>query len=315
MAENSITASIVSIIMVIGIFDNVLVCLAYYRFKEIRTFAGLLVCNLAIADVLQCLNMIFIIVSLIYDKWMFGDFLCQVCGVTNICFIQTSILALTIISINRYAVVVKGQQLAFFSKRNTRILLIFAWVIPILTALLPVFGWSEYTYIRGKYMCTLDFLTSYSYSIFVISIAMILPFMVMFYCNIFIIRVIWINRGKRERTAVNERRRKENVRVSIMVLVVIITFMFFYVPIMTVTIVSLANGTGYKLPVWIDSLTVVIAMLNHANNPLIYGIMNHSFRRAFKTMLCRKRRKRRRIAPATLELMPQMELKVPEHRT
>ena len=74
----------------------------------------------------------------------------------------------------------------------------------------------------------------------------------------------------------SEQRKRER-RVTLMLLVVIITFFIVYAPL---PIAATIQAIKYKVEAWVENLTVITAMLNHVNNPLIYGMMNGNFRQA-----------------------------------
>ena len=81
--------------------------------------------------------------------------------------------------------------------------------------------------------------------------------------------------GKRER------------RVTLMLLVVIITFFILNTPFCVVLSIKILK---YEVKPWVDYPTVMILLLNHVNNPVIYGLMNGNFREAVPKLFCQTKR-------------------------
>ena len=69
-----------SLVITVGVVGNILVCIIFGLAKELHTSINMLIVNLAIADILQSLNMIFMIVSINYGKWVLGTAMCEING-------------------------------------------------------------------------------------------------------------------------------------------------------------------------------------------------------------------------------------------
>ena len=69
--------------MLVSVTGNVLVILSVCRFRAMRTRTNLFLVNLAATDVLAALvNMPVALVTLLYGRWVFGEFMCQLNGFT-----------------------------------------------------------------------------------------------------------------------------------------------------------------------------------------------------------------------------------------
>ena len=64
------------------------------------------IANLAIADLVQCVNLLSMITAINRITWFKTNALCQLNGILNTFFTGTSLLSLTLISINPYFVIV-----------------------------------------------------------------------------------------------------------------------------------------------------------------------------------------------------------------
>ena len=114
------------------------------------------------------------------------------------------------------------------------------------------------------------------YDAVVIATLVVIPFTVLCFCSW---KILMALKGSRQRiednissmSAVNEEER----RVTLILLVIIIAFVISNVPINTVHILGVLD---HKIEPWIDLLVLSILMINHASNPVIYGLMNRNFR-------------------------------------
>ena len=119
-----------AVMMALSLAGNVLICLAFYRNKSLRTITNYYVLSLAVVDLMVA---IFVFPSVTaasgLRKWPFRHGFCQFTGfLTNYwVFVSLSILALT--AINRYVCVVKPQRYSFFfTKKKTTISICFVWI-------------------------------------------------------------------------------------------------------------------------------------------------------------------------------------------
>ena len=115
-----------------------------------------------------------------------------------------------------------------------------------------------------------------SYDAVVITTLVVIPFTVLCFCSWKTLMALKRSRQRIEdnissMSAMNEEER----RATLILVVIIIAFVISNVPISTVHILGVLN---HKIEPWIDLLVLSILMINHANNPVIYGLMNRNFR-------------------------------------
>ena len=79
------------------------------------------------------------------------------------------------------------------------------------------------------------------------------------------------------------RQGREERRVTNMLLVVNVTFSMFYAP---VWILNILPALHYKVEPSLSVVRTVIIMMNHANNPVIHGLMNGNFRKIGLKLFC-----------------------------
>ena len=305
--EKVIMMSVLVILSVTGTIGNFLTCVIFCQNKSLRTPANYFILSLAVADVLQSLNMVFIMISIMSNGWVLGYGLCQLCGWTNMSFIITSVMNLALISLNRYFAVIKKNSQLMFKKKNALLLIAFSWVYPALFSIAPIYGWAKYEYRPGKLICTLQFSESISYTLTLMCFAIFTPFAIMCYSTYKILKEVRLSRTRIAcSTGVAQQRRKYETRISIMLTSIIVFFFIFYSPSSIVNLIQLGIGNDYTTPYRIDAWSVIMAMFNHANNPIIYCILNPNFRRGLKGLCSlEKRNKMHRAAVAAAAAHPE----------
>ena len=292
--EKIIMCFILTMLSLSGTVGNLMTCLIFIQNKALRTRTNYLVVSLAVADVLQSLNIIFMITSLLSGGWLFGQTVCQLSGWANLSFIITSIVSIALIGVNRYFKVVKTTSKNIFTKKSTIIMIVCSWICPGLYALGPVFGWASYHYQPGKLMCAFQFSDSTSFTLITMSLAVLFPFSTITFTTYKIIQHVKQNNKKVANSQIPmqlQLRRKRENRISAMLISVILCFVIFYAPVSTLNLVQLGYGSDYSLPYSADAWTVIIAMFNHANNPFIYCILNKKFRKGFKGVCSKEKRR------------------------
>ena len=185
-----------TIMMVLSLAGNVLICMAFYRNKSLRTITNFYVLSLAVVDLMVA---VFVFPSVTaasgLRKWPFSHEFCQFTGfLTNYwVFVSLSILALT--AINRYVCVVKPQHYSFFfSKKKTMISICFVWIfmfifyLVFIVALQATFEWQP-----NALHCRVTFpdenTTKVVYIGFGICTSLSMLFVLFGYCGVY--RVIW----------------------------------------------------------------------------------------------------------------------------
>nr|QBL02586.1 biogenic amine-like GPCR [Tripedalia cystophora] len=287
-----IYAAITLLFILVGFSGNLIVCLAVSRVRRFRNTINLLIANLAVADILQCGNIISLFVTLVKGKWVFGTFLCNVNAFLMIGLVTASVYSLVAIAVNRYVIIHHCDRYPkTFSRKRTKLMIAAVWLIACASALPPVFGWGVYTFASRRGFCILDFYGSTSYVITMSTTILLVPFLViaLAYCRIFLA----IHKSKRkvgkihpsmeetpsEQSVTARRSRTQKLEafsLSVMLFVVTFLFVVIYVPTMVFNFLEMI-GTGTP-NVGIDLGFVLLALSNHIINPFVYGIMNKNYR-------------------------------------
>ena len=122
---------LLGIIFVLSTFGNLLVCLAFYKNRRLRSITNFYVLSLAVADLTVAIFAFpSVIVASGLRKWPFSDGSCQFSGFVTSYLFMVSLCILALTSINRYFCVVKPQRYSYFFNRKKTILSIFyVWIV------------------------------------------------------------------------------------------------------------------------------------------------------------------------------------------
>lgn len=140
-----IVALILGIITFITIFGNLLVLVALYRFKKLRSMSNCLIGNLAVSDLLLALSVL--PVSTTYDLlgyWVFGEIMCTIWLCIDVLYCTASIWGLCTIAVDRYtATVYPVWYLEKKSPTRALVYIIFVWMFSIIVSVAPFIGWRD----------------------------------------------------------------------------------------------------------------------------------------------------------------------------
>ena len=278
---------------------NVLVLIVICKNKPIRQhIASVFIANLAVIDLLNLLFVMpFSAQTVVHWKWMHSDALCQVNGLFGMLFSLASILTLAVISLDRWAAVMKplaykARMTASYAVQMTA----YVWLQALVFAVAPLFkSWyvsnmrySSCGFPSGPvsasfmtYMCTSIVLN--------IGLSLLIILITYFY-------VFRIARSHSRRIAValvsvfareHRRLRKETVRqrearTAIKISFVIGAFLICHLPYSIVRALELfgKSSSVFSLsPVFLVSVKWTV-YLKSAVNPFVYSLLQKRFRRA-----------------------------------
>lgn len=268
------------LVVVLGVPGNGLVVwiTAFEMKRSVNTIWFL---NLAVADLLCCLSVPFTIMSIILRYWPLGLFACKFIPSILLINMYASILLLTMISIDRCALVIKPVWC-----QNNRTLKK-AYVACAVTWILAIILSSPSLILRnigefyGKEICIQD---SHVFghnnrqrienfiAIFRLFMSFIIPFLVIVTCY-----SILMNRVKSRFT--------QNTKTMKVVLVVIIGFFVCWLPYHVAgLILALHVNTSeiYQSTIKSDPIFIAIAFVNSCINPIIYVLVGQDFKSKFK---------------------------------
>ena len=303
----SVEASILGLIIIAAIVGNTLILASLYRFSCLQTKTNVFVLNLACADLLLAvLAMPFTMVSSITYNWIFGPFMCTVQAVLNSLFCEASIMTLLFVSLERFiAIVFPLKYETIMTPKTVKFIMGYTWFHALLCAS-STFAFSRFVFLEFESICTVDWSYNFAYTLVFAMCFLYIPFIItaVLYCVILqaairqrkrvgVIKVGELvtddngclnnNRAKITRNACrSEKKTLKERKATIIIAIVVGTFCVCWFPHSVGVFCILGPSCD-----WTDTFYVTttwLAMLNSAMNPFIYGLMNQSFRRAFKSI-------------------------------
>lgn len=138
MAERVVFGTWLTLSMLCAVIGNLMVIVVVMRHKGMQTRTNMFLVNLAIADFLVGILLApFSLTTLISEKWLFGEIMCNINGFMNaVCFI-TSIHTLMYISIHKYVSITRPFS-RILNRWKILMMSAAAWLWAIICALLTL---------------------------------------------------------------------------------------------------------------------------------------------------------------------------------
>ncbi|XP_031550049.1 melatonin receptor type 1A-like [Actinia tenebrosa] len=298
LSTTIVESGILTIIMLVTLLGNVLVCRAVYQSPRLRTITNYSVVVLALTDISMAVFVgPFTLSVFILGKKPFSHVLCQFQAYAAIALVYNSIFTVTFMSVNRYLKIVIGDHLyrkVFTHKRTVLMLfaeLILGWVIPTFSLLTG----REFHYHPGKMVCTMKN-DPKRQSVFARSIMhgfiFFLPYCITIfcYCSIYIKvrshnkRIANAAPSTTNNTTTTTINRKDiNITKTLFAIFLVFTFCTMQLGVISYCETHIGE---YKLPRQVYVLYTLMCSLASAVNPFIYGLFSPAFRSELKRSLC-----------------------------
>ncbi|CAL7934547.1 unnamed protein product [Xylocopa violacea] len=294
-----------TIILVVGLIGNALVCVAVYRNHSMRTVTNYFIVNLAVADFLVLLLCLPLTVLWdITETWFFGLTLCKAVPYLQTVSVTVSILTLTAISIDRwYAICFPLRFKSTTGWAKTVIIGIWAFALLFDIPDLVVLHTVPPTHIQVKTIvftqCDVSWSPKRQVAFIIVKLIFLYTGPLIFMGGAYwqIVRVLWSSHipghnlssrtsqmsqipptgGGNPEIQLRSRRKAAKMLVT-----VVITFAICYFP------VHLLSLLRYTITIpsnkWINAISLIahgLCYFNSAVNPLIYNFMSGKFRQEF----------------------------------
>ncbi|XP_056602228.1 dopamine receptor D2b [Triplophysa dalaica] len=136
-------AMLLTLLIFVIVFGNVLVCIAVSREKALQTTTNYLIVSLAVADLLVAtLVMPWVVYLEVVGEWRFSKIHCDVFVTLDVMMCTASILNLCAISIDRYTAVAMPMlyNTRYSSKRRVTVMISVVWVLSFAISCPLLFG-------------------------------------------------------------------------------------------------------------------------------------------------------------------------------
>ncbi|KAM5245957.1 G-protein coupled receptor 83 [Ctenodactylus gundi] len=292
-AARALLAAAYSLIIVVSLFGNVLVCHVVRKNRRLRSATSLFIVNLAVADIMiTLLNTPFTLVRFVNSTWVFGKGMCHVSRFAQYCSLHVSALTLTVIAVDRHQIIMHPLKPRISITRGI-VYVAVIWVLAAFFSLphaifqkLFTFKYSE-DVVRSlclpdfpepadlfwKYLDLATFILLYILPLLVISVAYARVAKKLWLCNT-------IGDVTTEQYLALRRKKKKTIKM-LMLVVVLFALCWFplncYVLLLSSKVIHTNNGLYFAFH-W-------FAMSSTCYNPFIYCWLNENFRVELKALL------------------------------
>ena len=276
--------AIFSLVMVLSLVGNLLVCIAVYRNPRLRCPSNYYIISLALSDILQALcTMPLSVAFLASSKWPFGTSVCNVSAILKLSLAKVSLYTMALMALNRYYKIVKASKYqATFKKKFIILTASVVWVAPIFVCLLAAFAFGFNAEPKLEFgICTQAFLQSIDFTMSILIVFLYLPYFIIAFCYWNIYRVV-----KTHNTSVSwQSSNVQDIKISKTLFVTVIGFASLWMPAHVIFITSI----HVTLPRELTLLATLLVFSSSCVNPFIYGFMNRAFKHDFKKCFVLKR--------------------------
>lgn len=291
-----VTASIVMVIL--GIVGNALLLTVVLRTRSMRTPANLLIANMAVADLATLIILPWVFICMdCFQNYILGEVGCKAQGFLECSLLFTGVLNLVAVSYDRLTAIVMPLE-ARLTVRGAHIVMASTWVTGVILGL-PLIFFRMYRERKWRNFyetyCTEETKVMPIYWYVVIVFVVWLPLVIMVICY----SALFFKLDQYERRVL---RREHPINVSYKtkvfrtLFVVVVVFVVCRVPFTALIFLraDLQGGPqtmnqivdGYSTLRFVCHFLIIV---NSAINPIIYGLTNENFRRAFRTTTLARR--------------------------
>ena len=278
-----IETSLVFLVNMLAFVGNLLTLVIVLRSPRLRTTPNKFVISLAVSDILMAIPATFITTMVsVKSDWPFDEASCQFQGYYGITLAIASSETLALMSLNRYYRIVKPNSYRrIFTAHRTSVMIFAAWAIASLVQLPYVASGHRYLFHPGKIFCNQD--GREPFSAILVSIFAGVPMTVISLCCFKVFRSVRAHTKQRSRAVSWSRVNVEDIKVSRILLVMVLAYVVCFLPVVVVEAIDFFYGGSY-LPRQVYLFYTISAILSTAVNPVIYGLMNRTFRHEYKLL-------------------------------
>ena len=289
------------IIDAVAIVGNTFVILAITRNPALQNITHWHIASLAIADWLMAVTCMPLSLGVtIKGQWIYGGVVCQIQGHMINIWGSFTLMMVSVTAVNRYYRVVRpARYKKIFTKKFALVIAIVCLAASTMLSLGIIFlgkGWFQF---RPHSFCIPAFPNPTVLKVILLPcflIFIVTPLAVLLFCYFKVYRVVYQHSllvAPSLRSAQSQQQnfntpscRVDEVNVTKMIFAIVVVFCVLWIP---VCIIGVLYVCGFNLPRWSHLLYDYFLFISAATNPLIYGLLNRSFRNEYVKILGCKR--------------------------
>lgn len=280
---------IYSVICAVGLTGNSAVIYVILKAPKMKTVTNIFILNLAIADELFTLVLPINIADYLLLQWPFGEFMCKLIISIDQYNTFSSIYFLTVMSIDRYLVVVatiKSKKMSYRTYRVAKLMSVCVWFF-VTIIILPFSIFAKIHTEEGRSQCVFVFPNPEAFwwkvsRLYTLIVGFVIPV-----STICILYSTMLYKLRHMRLHTNAKALdKAKKKVTIMVLIILAVCLFCWTPYHLSTVVALTADIP-QTPV-IIGISYFITALSYANsclNPFLYAFLDDNFRKSFRKLI------------------------------
>ncbi|KAI9548243.1 hypothetical protein NQZ68_010462 [Dissostichus eleginoides] len=186
-AVHTVAAVFLGVILVLGFLGNFLVLMVFSRFPGLVTPVNLLLINISASDMLVCIfGTPLSFAASVRGRWLTGSSGCRWYGFSNAFFGIVSLVSLSLMSFERYCVLLHSSPSDSSQYRRARLAVAASWLYSLVWTLPPLLGWSSYGLEGPGTTCSVEWHqrspTARSYISCLFIFCLLLPLLLMIFC-------------------------------------------------------------------------------------------------------------------------------------
>lgn len=275
-----------SFIFVFGLVGNILVVITFSCYKKSKNMTDIYLLNMAVADILFIFTLPFWAAYYYYDKWIFEDFMCKLVRSIYAINFNCSMLLLACVGIDRYVAIVqvtKSFRLRTMALAYKRVLCFSVWIISVILSALTYIFSACYIVNENRLVCEAKYpqylqASNWKFAVIIVrvSVGFLIPFLVMVFCYVSIIKTLLQAKNSQRHKAIN------------VVVTVVIVFLVCQLPYNVLLLRKAetlskqkSNCQENKNDTYALFITETLAFFHCCLNPVIYAFIGVKFRNYF----------------------------------
>nr|AKO62911.1 long neuropeptide F receptor isoform 2 [Rhodnius prolixus] len=295
----AILIALYALLIVVGILANLIVSFVVARRPQMHTARNLYIVNLTVSDMTLCLVcMPFTLVNILRRAWTLGIVLCKLVPALQGTNIMVSIGTITVIALDRYFTIVRGQDSAT-TRRRVIISIALVWFFSFLATLPVVFFQIVEPF---KFEAVILYETcierwpsqelKVAYAVCVLMIQAVIPALVVGCIHAKIASYLNAHAKTQRDSKRAQRELQRNKRTTLLLSAVAVLFAVSWLPLGLFSLMAdLLYPPGSETHISSQSLYItlaachLLAMSSAISNPVVYGWLNSNIRRELVQLL------------------------------